>query len=440
MNSPLALALWLNSGRHPQHVVAFAGQQCFTQSDLIKDVQRIYDWLQRQPGQRWALCFDNSYDFIAALLATLHAGKTPVLPGHNREAQLREQQEHFCGVLSDTPLNLSCPVLNPQTLNYSAFQPFEPVPEEAGVVFFTSGSTGEPAQIYKTLRALDEEIAWLAALWGDSLRDCRVVGSVSHQHLYGFTFRVMLPMALGLAGDAAMIHFPEQLAARASHPLLFISSPAFLKRLDINLAAPQFKRVISAAGKLDDVTAQQALAWLKTPVSEIYGTTETGVLAWREHVQTAPEWQAFPAVRFTQQDDVWHVKSPLIHHLHGQLDDILEFTSQGRFRLIGRRDRVVKIEEKRISMSEVERRLLALPGVEDAVVVPVTRGSRIALGAVVVAPTAQGACKQQWREALSAWLEPIAIPRYWRIVERIPLNSQSKRAWAQLQELFDETH
>ena len=439
MNSPLTVAKWLSTDRHPQHVVAFAGKQCFTQADLIKDVQRIYGWLQSQSGQRWALCFDNSYDFIVALLATLHAGKTPVLPGHSREAQLREQQNHFCGVMSDTPLNLSCPVLNPQTLGYPTFTSFEPIPEDAGVVFFTSGSTGEPAQIYKTLRALDEEVAWLAALWSESLCDCRVVGSVSHQHLYGFTFRVMLPMALGLVCDAAMIHFPEQLAAHVAHPLLFISSPAFLKRLDMNLAAPVFKRVVSAAGKLDDDTAQQALAWLNTPVSEIYGTTETGVLAWREHGQPAPEWQAFPAVRFTQQDDGWHVESPLIHQGLGQLDDILEFTAPGRFRLIGRRDRIVKIEEKRISLSEIERRLLALPGIEEVAVVPVTRGNRIALGAVVVAPNADSACKQQWREALSAWLEPLAIPRFWRIVERIPLNSQSKRAWAQLQELFNET-
>ncbi|WMY72885.1 AMP-binding protein [Buttiauxella selenatireducens] len=439
MNSPLALAKWLSGDRHPQHVVAFAGEQCFTQTDLMKDVQRIYRWLHCQPGKRWALCFDNSYDFIAALLATLHAGKTPVLPGHSREAQLREQQRHFCGVISDVPLNLDCPVLNPQTLDYPALTSFEPVPDDAGVVFFTSGSTGEPTQIFKTLCALDEEIVWLAALWGEDLHDCRLVGSVSHQHLYGFTFRVMLPMALGLACDALMIHFPEQLAARAAHPLLFISSPAFLKRLDINLAAPVFKRVISAAGKLDDDTAQQALAWLKTPVSEIYGTTETGVLAWREHDKPDPEWQAFPAVQFTPQGDGWRVASPLIHQGHVQLDDILEFTAQRRFRLIGRRDRIVKIEEKRISLSEIERRLMALPGIEDAAVVPVTRGKRIALGAVVVAPKADATSKQQWREALSAWLEPLAIPRFWRVVERIPLNSQSKRAWAQLQELFDET-
>jgi acyl-coenzyme A synthetase/AMP-(fatty) acid ligase len=440
MNNPLSLAQWLNGSRHPQHVVAFEGQKLWTQADLLNDVQRIYGWLKMQPGERWALCFDNSYAFITALLATLHAGKTPVVPGHSREAQLREQQAHFYGVISDAPLNLSCPVLNPHTLACTPVEPFDAIPAQAGVVLFTSGSTGEPAQIFKTLNALDEEIAWLAQLWGERLHGCRVIGSVSHQHLYGFTFRVMLPMALGLPSDATMIHFPEQLVAHSVHPLLFISSPAFLKRLDTNLNAPTFAMVISAAGKLEDDTAQTALAWLKTPVSEIYGTTETSVLAWRQHAQPAPEWQPFPAVRFLKQQDGWQVSSPLIHEGTTQLDDVLEFNERGSFRLAGRRDRIVKIEEKRISLSEIERRLLALPGIKEAAVVPVMRGNRIALGAVVVVTDSDSVSKRLWREALSAWLEPIAIPRYWRVVESIPLNSQSKRAWAQLQELFDETH
>jgi len=40
---------------------------------------------------------------------------------------------------------------------------------------------------------------------------------------------------------------------------------------------------------------------------------------------------------------------------------------------------------------------------------------------------------------MNGWLVAIAIPRYWRIVELIPHNSQGKRSWVQLQELFDET-
>lgn len=64
-----------------------------TLGDLRHDVAQLICRLQQQPGERWALCFENSYLFIVALLATLHAGKTPVLPGHNRVIQLNEQRE-----------------------------------------------------------------------------------------------------------------------------------------------------------------------------------------------------------------------------------------------------------------------------------------------------------------------------------------------------------
>ena len=46
----------------------------------------------------------------------------------------------------------------------------------------------------------------------------------------------------------------------------------------------------------------------------------------------------------------------------------------------------------------------------------------------------------QWRKALRASLEPVAIPRYWRVVDEIPVNSMNKRVYAQLQELFHEAH
>jgi len=43
-----------------------------------------------------------------------------------------------------------------------------------------------------------------------------------------------------------------------------------------------------------------------------------------------------------------------------------------------------------------------------------------------------------WRRALRPWLEPVAIPRYWRIIDEMPVNSMNKRVYAQLQELFHE--
>lgn len=443
MDKFLPLGEWLSAARGPQHIVAFEGDKICTQAALVEDVHRLYGELKTRPEERWALCFESGYRFTVALLAALHAGKTPVLPGHCREAQLREQRSQFSGVITDLPLALDCPVINAQALATQAEQTLPPIAPGAAVILFTSGSTGEPSQVRKTVGALNEESAWLAKLWGRELENCRVVASVSHQHMYGLTFRVMLPMALGLPADAALIHFPEQLAAHTGHPLLFISSPAFLKRLDAGLAAPRCRKIISAAGMLDDETARRVQDWLGEAVCEIYGTTETGVIAWRRHLSAGLPWQPFPAVGFVPEQDGWALTSPLVEGGSCRLDDKLEFTPDGTFRLLGRRDRIVKIEEKRVSLSEVERRLLALPDVQDAAAVPLTRAGRTVLGAVVV-PKNRAALpvnyKIHWRNALRQWLEPVAVPRYWRIVESIPLNSQSKRAWAQLQELFNETH
>ena len=50
----------------------------------------------------------------------------------------------------------------------------------------------------------------------------------------------------------------------------------------------------------------------------------------------------------------------------------------------------------------------------------------------------KNAQESAWRRALRPCLEPVAVPRYWRIVDEIPVNSMNKRVTAQLQELFHE--
>lgn len=76
--------------------------------------------------------------------------------------------------------------------------------------------------------------------------------------------------------------------------------------------------------------------------------------------------------------------SPLIPAEGLVLDDMLQFNENGQFHLIGRRGRVVKIEEKRISLVEIEQRLLALDGIMDVAAIPLIRNGRQAIGVVVV--------------------------------------------------------
>src|SRR5690606_20980028 len=90
--------------------------------------------------------------------------------------------------------------------------------EVALLEMFTSGSTGEPVAIPKCLRQLEQEVSGLANTleWGPLSR--RVVGTVSHQHMYGLMFRVLIPLATGRpfeairlsqAQDLSLVNAPE---------------------------------------------------------------------------------------------------------------------------------------------------------------------------------------------------------------------------------------
>ncbi|WP_436857371.1 AMP-binding protein [Citrobacter tructae] len=452
MKQTLPLAEWLTAPRPAQTPIAWLDDKTWTLGHLRHDVAELMQYLQQQEGERWALCFENSYLFIVALLATLHAGKTPVIPGHSRVSLLNEQRRYFNGVLSDKTLDWQGPlhVVSSSATYRDEPYPFPALRHDAWIELFTSGSTGEPKRVMKQIAALDCEAGLLAMRFAERLAGCRIVSSVVPQHLYGLTFRIFLPMALGLPLHAAMLYYAEQLAALDhTHRYAFISSPAFLKRLDHQLTPPPVEMILSAGGMLpwEDVT--QTADWLNVWPDEIYGSTETGILAWRYRQQENDAWLPFPGVYFTPEADAFRVFSPLIADDSGLLlDDILQFDANGQFRLMGRRGRVVKIEEKRISLTEVEQRLLELKGVREAVALPVTRGGRQGVGVLLVLDNEAhqhwqncGGKPQElaWRRALLPWLEPVAVPRYWRVIDEIPVNSMNKRVYAQLQELFHDT-
>jgi acyl-coenzyme A synthetase/AMP-(fatty) acid ligase len=91
---------------------------------------------------------------------------------------------------------------------------------------------------------------------------------------------------------------------------------------------------------------------------------------------------------------------------------------------------------------------MTLDGIRDAAALQVTRAGRQCIGVLVVL---NETCFQSWREGngkamemawrrtLAQWLEPVAVPRFWRVINEIPVNSMNKRVYAQLQELFNET-
>jgi len=117
--------------------------------------------------------------------------------------------------------------------------------------------------------------------------DC-VLGSVSAAHMYGLPFRVLWPLCAAVPIDRPQRPYPEALQ-HASLPYsryLWIASPALLTRLghrlDWQALRGRLLGLYSAGGALPLPVSDEFEAQLGQRPIEIYGSSETGVIAFRQ--------------------------------------------------------------------------------------------------------------------------------------------------------------
>jgi acyl-CoA synthetase (AMP-forming)/AMP-acid ligase II/3-hydroxymyristoyl/3-hydroxydecanoyl-(acyl carrier protein) dehydratase len=312
----------------------------------------------------------------------------------------------------------------------------------------TSGSSGEPKLIEKRLRQLASEVDALERLWGAELGSACIVGSVATQHIYGLLFRVLWPLCAGRRFARQQLAFAEDLqrASREHSAFAWVASPALLKRMGDNLDWPGLsavRRVFSSGGALPVEAAQQLYERLGQWPTEIFGSSETGGIAWR---QGDSLWQAFDGVHVSQdRDGALLVESPYLPTGHIEhTADAARFAANGRFELLGRLDRIVKLEEKRVSLPLLEHALETHGWVSEARL-GVVQENRASLGALVVlSPSGLHALRNQGRRRLTEQLrehlrphcEAIALPRRWRLLRQLPLNAQGKLPQADVDALL----
>ncbi|MES2117925.1 MAG: AMP-binding protein, partial [Pseudomonadota bacterium] len=358
----------------PQTLIGWRDGQPVDAAHFLARLQAWRALLDGQAGSRYALYLGDSIEFGAALLGAWQAGKTVWLSADTLEASCTTLRGAVDGFLGEFPAALAPlspswpPADHVAASGAMAGQPWQaPAPDFPALVVFTSGSTGAAQAIPKQLSQLASEVAALQTLFGAAAGDGAVLATVSHQHIYGLLFKVLWPLASGRAIHAHSISYPEQLAAAlAAGPCVLVASPAHLKRLpehlDWRAAAQHLRAVFSSGGPLAPETAQATGRLLGRIPVEVYGSSETGGVAWRQRGPDSDEsWLAFPTVQWRLADDQrLEVRSP---HLADDnwlpLADRAGRHDGGRFLLLGRSDRIVKIEEKRISLDAMEAALVA---------------------------------------------------------------------------------
>ncbi|MFF7707615.1 AMP-binding protein [Pseudomonas sp. NPDC007930] len=394
--------------------------------------------LQAQGVRRVAICLEDAAVFSIALFGAWRCGAQVMLPPdlqpHTRQRWAAEAE---LWITQADELPQGTP-LAPAALGLDACQ----------LSLCTSGSSGEPKKIDKTLGQLANEVAALEQLWGPALGEATVIGSVATQHIYGLLFRVLWPLCAGRATLRRQLPFAEDLQqASREHPAFaWVASPALLKRMGGNLDWPalaKVARVFSSGGALPASAAAELAERLGQWPAEVLGSSETGGIAWR---QGGDWWQPFAGVQLgLDEHGALQVASPYLPAGHVEAtQDAAELNASGQLRLLGRLDRIVKLEEKRISLPMLEQALAAHPWVEDARL-GLVQGGRANLGALLVLSRAGlHALRSQGRRALTAGLrehlaghcEALALPRRWRFVTQLPFNAQGKLPQASIEALL----
>jgi acyl-coenzyme A synthetase/AMP-(fatty) acid ligase/3-hydroxymyristoyl/3-hydroxydecanoyl-(acyl carrier protein) dehydratase len=470
----------------PSPAVAWRGGQPLTHAHFALQVAAWRDLLAAQPGMRWALFVEDTFDFAAALFGAWHAGKTVIVPGDMQDDTVARLRAASDGFLGDLPGALA----RPAPARRAAFGALDR--ELTQLIVHTSGTSGEPLAIAKKLAQLDAEVHALEARFG-ALCDTglapvnlapetvaagdgvpgldagaapppRVWATVTHQHIYGLLFRVLWPLAAGRPFVAERLVFNEEIAQRIAGPAVLVASPAHLRRLpeavDWSGARDGLRAVFSSGGPLPPEAAQGVLALLGVAPVEVYGSSETGGVGWRQRARHGDTWQPLPGIEFKIADGELCVRSP---HLPGPgwwpTSDRATPAADGMdgFELHGRADRIVKIEEKRVSLTAIEQRLAASGDVAEARVLMLAEAPQVvdAAGMVVahaVRPAVVAALTEAGRARLArlgkpalvaalradllATVDRVALPRRWRFVDALPVNAQGKTTEALLRALF----
>ncbi|AMT86907.1 MULTISPECIES: acyl-CoA synthetase family protein [Pseudomonas] len=399
--------------------------------------------LQSQGVKRLAVHLEDAADLAIALLGAWRAGVSVLLPA-DLQAQTRQRWSQ------EVDLWLTDQSGDAQLDDFT--QPELPGAQldldQCRLSLCTSGSSGEPKRIDKTLRQLANEVEALEQLWGADLGEACIIGSVATQHIYGLLFRVLWPLCAGRPFVRRQLAFSEDLqrASREYPAFAWVASPALLKRMGDNLDWPALsavRRVFSSGGALPSEAAQSLQQRLQQWPTEILGSSETGGIAWR---QGDSLWRPFAGVELSQDSDgALLIASPYLPAGHVEHSaDAARIAADGRFELLGRLDRIVKLEEKRISLPMLEQALAAHDWVVEARL-GVVQENRASLGALLVLSESglfalrehgRRDLTETLRKHLSQHCEALALPRRWRLLRQMPLNSQGKLAQADVEALL----
>ncbi len=419
---------------------------------MAEDIKKIFKKLGRT-DQPVCLCTLNRGYVAAAMLASLTGGPTLVLPYAHTLQTLEEAQRSmgYQYALVDEELPLPPGVQpvriqnpGPSRIIQSKLDFIEP--NAPWLYLFTGGTTGTPKIWSKTPLNLLSEASYLADRFRITGND-KILSTAPSNHIYGLLYSVLLPLVSGASVSAEIPSYPGEIiqALEASKATVLVSLPAHYRTLNEHpINNHCLHTSFSSAGALSETDDRAFFNSTGVAIAEIYGSTETGGIAYRKRMAGQRSLTTFSCVDIKIDDEkLWVCSDFLSAELEKNPDGFYQTADRVKqdghtgFQLLGRSDGIVKVGGKRVDLAKVQQTLKETPGVRDAYVfaLPVKSGRENEILALV-----EGQLEEDHlRRLTDNRLEPYARPRRVRVVDQIPLSTSGKYKRKAIEKLFHFT-
>lgn len=425
-------------------------------------------------GDRVGLLSQNRFEMLAAMFGVMRAGLVAVPISFKLP---RETIEHIArdagleAVFHDRDREDLCPpgirrIGFDDPSGYAAskgtgrFETVEPEPREVGMILYTSGSTGRPKGVllsHDAQRWPLEKI--VSSESGPSHHRFLVAAPLFHMNA---TFSVAEALATG-GSLVLMPTFDARRYARAIERFRvtwLTSVPTMLALVARERArggdfdASSVERVTMGSAPLTQALVDKVQAMFPgARVENGYGTTEAGPLPFGDH----PDGIPCPALSVgyptagsevalregpSPDEGVLYMRGPMLMNGYHNLPertaeavrdgwyrsgDIMRRDENGFYYFVGRADDMFVVGGENVWPSEVERTLERMPGVHQALVVPVPDEIKGALPFAFVVPAPGEALDEQAVKTFAIANGPaFAHPRFVEIVKDIPLAATNK--------------
>ncbi|HBM8317472.1 TPA: amino acid adenylation domain-containing protein [Enterobacter cloacae] len=422
---------------------------------------------QVQPGENIGLSMPRNRHLPAAMLA-IHAAGASYVPldlayPPARLALMLEDSQCRLVMTAEAGHFRDYAILSPVAGTLSQGQALpEPDQESVAYVLYTSGSTGRPKGVQVTHANVGRLLAWAQATFSSQER-ARVLASTSICFDLS-VFELFVPICLGTC--CVIVERVLSLADTPVDVSLINTVPSAIDALLQADAFPTRARVALVAGEpFRQALVERLLARHALPrLFDLYGPTEDtvystcaqrtvggeetighplpGTRAWILDENEMPVAEGLPGelwlaggklsrgylARPELNEMLFRVPAVLAHieTRAYRTGDRVKRLPDGRLKYLGRRDHQIKLNGYRIETGEIERRLLAMPHIQQAVVGVVADAlgqSQLTAWYVAGGDAPETAhFQQQLAQMMPVWM----MPTRWMRLEALPQTPNGK--------------